>query len=239
MFAKAFAKALAKASAKTLAKAFALTIVASLCVRAESSQISTNRIIIDRRSKEMQVVSARGNVLLRCPVGIGKGGLAPKKSIADSVTPTGEFRVDVILTARPELNAIDSSMVKRFARDNTFKPYVSTAGGLAKLFANMNSLDFNRDGKPDEAYGFAYIGIDGPKTGPKLARLHKVVRWYSIGLHGTPIEKGRIGAMTSEGCIHVGQANLKRLVEERMVGIGTPVIIRDGARSSTNDELRD
>ncbi|NJQ98763.1 MAG: L,D-transpeptidase [Hydrococcus sp. CSU_1_8] len=51
--------------------------------------------------------------------------------------------------------------------------------------------------------------------------------WFSIALHGTPTEKTDIGAANSGGCIHVQQQVLKKLVEEGIVKIGTPVIIAD------------
>lgn len=184
-------------------------------------------LYVDRRRHALKVVADGGKVLLNSPIGIGRGGLRRKQSMADDVTPTGTFNVDVILTADPKLNAIDPETARRFERDKDYAVYLKDGNGLARLFGNMNNLDFDGNGKSDTAYGIAYIGIDGRGTGPKMSRFKNVVRWFSIALHGTPHEAADLGKNKSGGCIHLPAAVLKRLLSEKLVTVGTRVIVLD------------
>ncbi len=173
----------------------------------------------------MQLIGPKGKALISCPIGIGRGGLKAKTGMTDCITPTGEFVVDVVLTSDANFNRIADK--QKSAVGSRYAPYVKDGAGLAKVFETMNAQDFNRDGKPDHAYGFAFIGLDGKGTGPKLIRAGNSARWYSIALHGTPNEAMAIGRATSEGCIHVPQPVLERLLREHLIDVGTPVYITD------------
>lgn len=173
----------------------------------------------------MQLVGQSGEALISCPIGIGRGGLKTKTGMADCVTPTGEFIVDVVLTSEPELTQIADK--QKLLMSKRFASLVKDGAGRAKIFETMNAQDFNRDGKPDRAYGFGFIGLDGKGTGPKLIAAGKSARWYSIALHGSPNETAAIGKATSEGCIHVPEQVLKRLLREHLVDVGTRVYITD------------
>jgi len=217
----------------------------SVCFSATASTAnSSNSIIIDRKNKTMQVIDSSGETILSTPVGIGRGGLKGKNSMQDCITPTGYFVVDVVLTLDPALNQIAPQQASTVSP--RFSHLVKDSRGLAKIFETMNSQDFNRDGKPDRAYGYAFIGIDGKNTGPKLIAAGKSARWYSIALHGSPKESKAIGAATSEGCIHVPERVLKQILRGRIVGVGTPVHITDEAelrndvkRKSSDDDNKE
>lgn len=198
----------------------------------------------------MSIVDDAGKVLLTSPIGIGRGSLSAKSNMQDCITPAGNFVVDVILSDDPAWNQIDSTRQNVYLKNARFSPYVHDEKGLARVFATMNAQDFNHDGKPDHAYGVAFIGLDGKQdrkvTGPKLVEAGSSVRWYSIALHGTPNEKRAIGNATSEGCIHVPADKLKLILSKRLVSVGTPVSIKDDdsiridvkRKSSANDNER-
>jgi hypothetical protein len=139
--------------------------------------------------------------------------------MADNVTPTGEFMVDIILNHKPEFN-------------QSLHP---TSVNLAQLLHNMDNMDFNHDGRPDRAYGNAYIGLDSKTaiTGPKLTRYRDgTPYWFSIALHGTP-DPATIGNAASGGCIHLSADTLAHLIEAGIVKIGTRVTISDGPPKSS------
>ncbi len=169
--------------------------------------------------------------LLTCPVGIGRGALKNKVDMQDCITPAGRFVIDVVLTADPKLNQIDENQRNSISKSARFAPFVRDANGLARIFETMNLQDFNRDGKPDQAYGFAFLGLNGRVTGPKLIAAGNSARWYSIAMHGTPKERTAIGAATSEGCIHVQKSVLESLLGKYKIGVGTPVYINDGIKN--------
>ncbi len=179
----------------------------------------------------MSVVDESGKTLLTCPVGIGRGPLKNKVDMQDCITPAGRFVIDVVLTADPKLNQIDENEKNLISKSARFAPFVKDSNGLARVFKTMNLQDFNRDGKPDQAYGYAFLGLNGRVTGPKLIAAGNAARWYSIALHGTPKERSAIGSATSEGCIHVQRSVLKSLLDEYKIGVGTPVYINDGIKN--------
>lgn len=179
----------------------------------------------------MSVVDESGKTLETCRVGVGRGPLRKKLDMQDCITPEGKFVIDVVLTSDPKFNEIDEREKLSISKRPRFAPFVKDAKGLAAIFETMNRQDFNRDGKPDRAYGYAFFGLNGKATGPKLIAAGNSARWYSIALHGTPNEGIAIGAATSEGCIHVPQAVLKSLLDEHKVGVGTPVYINDGPKN--------
>jgi hypothetical protein len=193
-------------------------------------------IKIDRAAQQMQVIDANGVEVIKAPIGIGRGGLKTKRDMMDYVTPTGEFVVDLILYQQESFNSISPQLRDRYL-NSEFRELFTQPQGLKELFQNMNSLDFDGNGKPDRSYGIAYIGLNATSTnsvvtGPKMRYASWVgggntPYWFSIALHGTPNEKTDIGAANSGGCIHVQQQVLKKLVEEGIVKIGRPVIISD------------
>jgi hypothetical protein len=186
---------------------------------------------IDRSGRQIYLLNANGDVVASEPVGIGRGGLATKTGMSDLITPTGTFTVDLVLTENGSHNAVDPSAVARFSKDPEFARLLSGDPGLKGLFANMNGIDFDRDGRPDRAYGAGYIGLksDEAVTGPKMRRFSRdrTAYWYAIALHHTP-KRDNIGKANSGGCVHLTETMLSRLVEERIVRIGSTVTIADG-----------
>lgn len=142
----------------------------------------------------------------------------------DLVTPTGRFVVDIILSDAPGKCAIAPILRNRYGGRGVD---LKNNAKLQELFAKMNDLDFNGDGKPDRAYGTAYIGLNGPNSGPKLSKFRGRTYWYSIALHGTPGEKQNLGAMNSGGCVHVPARTLKHVLDQDIVSIGSVVVISD------------
>ena len=201
------------------------------------SAASSAELLIDRASRTLSVIGA-GGTAEKCRVGTGKGGLGVKTSMQDQITPTGVFVVDLVLFKKdPRFDEVKPELLQRYEGDPRLK-YLQDKRGLAQLFDNMNSIDFNNDGKADTAYGIAYIGLEGieipdkkgnsrkPITGIKLSRYGKTVYWWSIALHGTPKEDENIGKESSGGCVHVPAAELQKLIESKTVQVGTKVTIR-------------
>jgi hypothetical protein len=217
-------------------KAFyaALVLYASGSLAFASQTGDHNFVLIDRKKRSMSVVSESGKILVSCPVGIGRGPLKNKSNMQDCITPVGEFFIDVVLSDNPRFNDIAMAQKSQIAKNARFARLVKDGDALAKVFRTMNEQDFNRDGIPDRAYGFAYFGLNGKNTGPKLIEAGPSARWYSIALHGSPNEAKAIGGATSEGCIHVSQSILKRLLSEHLIGVGTRVHIKDGAESNVD-----
>lgn len=211
-----------------LVVASALVALLAFGLSASCEAISANKVFIDRKNRRLTVVDQAGKTLLACPVGVGKGPLKQKTGMQDFVTPLGDFVVDVVLTEDTDLNAISDKSKSKFA-GGPLGRFVKSPEGLADVFHTMNCMDFDHDGKNDFAYSYAFIGLDGKQTGPKLIPADHFARWYSIGIHGTPNEAKAIGQATSEGCIHVSHAMLKRLVNEKLIVVGTPVTITDGS----------
>jgi hypothetical protein len=208
--------------------------VACYASASASPVVQQNSILIDRKNRRMSVVDASGKTLVTCPIGIGRGPLKQKLNMQDCITPAGTFVIDVVLSADPKFNRIDEKQKFLISKNSHFAPFVKDAKGLAQVFETMNWQDFNRDGKPDQAYGFAFLGLNGKGTGPKLISAGNSARWYSIALHGTPNEKTAIGAATSEGCIHVQKSVLKSLLQDYKIGVGTPVHINDGTKNASD-----
>lgn len=201
-------------------------------------------IYIDRKGRKLYTVDATGAVTAQYPIGIGKGSIRrTKRSMSDNITPIGDFKVELVLSKNADFNAIDRSFLKKYRTSPTFLSLVNSKSGLEQLFKNMNSIDFNADGKPDNAYGAAYIGltsrtaITGPNTsrtaiaGPKMHLYGNVPYWYSIAIHGTPNPDKALGQATSGGCIHLGEDALMKLIGEKFVKVGTRVTIQDAPPS--------
>lgn len=213
-------------------KSLAATLVVylSCCLAAASHTGNHNSVLIDRKGRSMTVVDESGKTLLSCPIGIGRGPLRSKTDMSDCITPVGTFIVEVVLSNEPALNQIDQNRKLLISKNDRFAPFVKDGMGLANVFRTMNAQDFNRDGKPDRAYGLAFFGLRGKTTGPKLIAAGPSARWYSIALHGTPNEKEAIGGATSEGCIHVPKSDLRKILREHLIAVGTPVYIKDGSK---------
>lgn len=189
-------------------------------------------ILIDRAKRQLQVRGG-GRLVHSCKVGIGRGGLGQKKSMADNITPKGTFEVELILTNDSSLNKCSKELIDRYKANKTALSFLSSGEGLKRLFQNMISLDFDGDGKADTAYGAAYIGLKGlpegggtaPITGPKLSKYGGKDYWFSIALHGTPDDSKNIGKANSGGCVHLPKDMLQKLIAEGSIKIGTVVTI--------------
>lgn len=220
---------------------FLVLILAGLTlvdVQSASANTSPFVVKINRAAKRLSLVRADGVVLLSAPVGIGKGGLARKVSMEDLVTPTGRFVVNLVLANDPSRCSISNELKNRYSSGGKYGELLTSKAGLVRMFENMNSLDFDGDGKADIAYGGGYIGlglsargatcaqIDGAAVlGPGARTYSGKVSWYSIALHGTPNDEASVGKAVSGGCIHVEASVLRKLL--KLISVGTPVEIFD------------
>lgn len=207
----------------------AATVAAvALTMQARAIARELNYTITIRRSNcTMQVLSPTGATVVSCPVSLGRGGIKQKHSMADYVTPTGTFTVDLILDEeKPQFNAIAKESLEAL-KHHRWQKLISSNTKLRVLFATMNNLDFNGDGHADHAYGIAYIGLNGLNSGPKLSSFQSKPYWYSIALHGTAHGERQLGSYSSGGCIHVSEEILRKLIETHLVTINTPVTIVD------------
>lgn len=155
--------------------------------------------------------------------------------MADNITPKGRFEVDLILSGNSLQNKCSKALLENYKGNDAALSYLSSPDGLKRLFNNMNSLDFDGNGKPDTAYGAAYIGLNSASpankksssiTGPKLAKYSGKDYWFSIALHGTPDETKNIGQANSGGCVHIPKELLQRLIADGSIRIGTSVEIK-------------
>lgn len=197
-----------------------------------SEHIAKHRILIDRASKQLELFQ-NDQLVLRSRIGIGKGGLRQKKDMADNVTPSGKFVVEIVLSNDLEANSTARSLLARYKNNADALAYLSSKSGLERLFTNMNSLDFDRDGRSDTAYGIAYIGLTPapsqnplPVTGPKFSLFEGKDYWFSIALHGTNNENQNIGHANSGGCIHLPKKVLQQILSQKLVSIGDSVTIK-------------
>jgi hypothetical protein len=207
---------------RTTRVATILLLLGCTCTSASADNYS---LLIKRKQKILQVLKRESaKPVAEYKIDIGRGGIKSKKTMHDEITPTGNFKVDLIVSDDERRNEISPQSKKRYT-GKTYRQLVSDKKGLRRLFANMSSLDFDGNGKPDRAYGSAYIGLDSKSgiTGPKLTRYKGTPYWYSIAIHGTP--EGKIGK-SSGGCIHVDKEALATLIE-KYVKIDTAVRIED------------
>lgn len=147
--------------------------------------------------------------------------------MSDCITPSGSFLVDIILFENPDFNEISAKLIRRYASQPQSSKYLASKDSLNRLFSNMNSLDFDGNGKPDTAYGIGYIGLDSNSklSGPKLSKFKGTDYWFSIALHGTADEKSCIGSARSGGCIHLPEKTLRKIIENHYLPIGARVKI--------------
>lgn len=192
------------------------------------SATQANEIVVNRKLRRIQVFGAGSKPLIESPIGIGRGGLGMKRSMSDCITPAGNFVVDIVLFEKPECDAVSAAVLEKYKSDATAGKLLNSKKGLAHLFSNMDSLDFNGDGRADIAYGAGYIGLSSTNgvTGPKLSTYKGMPYWFSIALHGTPHETKDIGAANSGGCIHLPAAVLRKLIEGRIISVGTRVEVK-------------
>lgn len=202
-----------------------ISIVMNDCLYAADQSYS---IHINRKDKLFYVINNKENkIVYRVPCGVGRGGLKHKKSMGDYVTPTGTFYVDVILYKDSKYDSVAPRNINRYKGNNRYSKLVASSAGLADLFKNMNSIDFDRNGIPDHAYGDGYIGLESDVvTGPKMKMYGSKPYWYSIAIHGTPDETN-IGQAKSGGCVHLPAKDLSWLIDNNIVRIGTEVTIGD------------
>lgn len=182
--------------------------------------------LVRRKEHILCIYDQSGKKILETPVGIGRGGIAEKKSMDDCITPAGDFVVDIVLYQNDIFDDVDVRVKERYKGDSRSR-LLNSRGGLNKLFQKMNSLDFNSDGKADTAYGVAYLGLNSEKglSGPKLSKFKNTDYWFSIAIHGTPDEVANISKSSSGGCIQVPAQALGKIVESRMLKVGSRVRI--------------
>lgn len=220
---------------------FILLVCVALVQASVPGKAATNEtysIRIERKSKRISVFDSSGKVVLRGPVGIGKGGLLGKRNMADLVTPTGNFVVNIVLSNDQRQVKISPELRNKYKSDKAYADFLNSPEGLVRMFNNMSSLDFDGDGKGDTAYGAGYVGLAlSPSAGSAVkrrassivgpgARVYQgKVSWYSIAIHGTPNPERALGKATSGGCVHVDAKNLKTLLD--IVPLGTSVSITD------------
>ena len=186
------------------------------------------KLHVDRKERKLYLLDKENKVVFKSSCDVGKGGLVEKKSMSDYVTPTGEFIVDLILFNEPGFSKTSDENIQKYREDKLYAPLTKDASGLAGLFKNMSTIDFDSDGKSDQAYGVGYIGLESKKavTGPKMRMYGKTPYWFSIALHGTP-KRENIGEAASGGCVHVEEEVLTKLIRDGFIKIGTEVKIAD------------
>jgi len=188
--------------------------------------VARYKIHVDRKDRTVYVLNEKNKVVKSFPCGIGKGGLKRKTSMRDYVTPTGQFKVDIVLYNDSSYSQVSDEVVNRY-KNGLYSEFFQDRKGLEKLFNNMNKIDFNRDGKPDNSYENGYIGLDSAHavTGPKMRNAWGIPYWYSIALHGSAMTN--IGKAKSGGCVHLPSSAVSALIEGGFAMVGTMVVISD------------
>lgn len=196
--------------------------------RATQTSKPAHELHVDRAGRKLYLLDDRKNVILTDKVGVGKGGLRQKKNMDDSVTPTGIFHVDLILYKDRHFNRVSLNHLKTYCKTKKFNHLLESRDSLAELFTNMNSLDFDGDGRADRAYGDGYIGLTSTDgiTGPKMQLFGQTPYWCSIALHGTSDPKS-IDLAQSGGCVHLRESTISKLICSGLITIGTRVMISD------------
>lgn len=205
----------------------AVIIFVSIMTKTTVATSEADIIHIDRKGRTLYVLK-HDRIIYRTHCGTGKGGLKTKKNMSDLITPTGDFKVDLILYKKSKYNAVSKNNIDKYKHSKKYGKFIISTGGLNILLENMNSIDFDKNGIPDYAYGTGYIGLNSDMaiTGPKMKAYNNVPYWFSIAIHGTP-NKDNIGKANSGGCIHLSEKDLSYLIETDIVKIGTKVIISD------------
>lgn len=214
---------------KTIVIAIIIFIFIVTTVEVVAIHSEVNTIHIDRKHHKFYVLNDN-KVIYQSECGTGKGGLKTKKRMSDLVTPTGEFVVDLILYKNSSFNTVSKSNINKYRKSKDYFDLVSSTDGLSELFKNMNNIDFDKNGKADQAYGVGYIGLNSNNsvTGPKMRMYGSVPYWFSIAMHGTP-NKDNIGKANSGGCVHLSEKDLSYLIENGVVKIGTKIFISDAS----------
>jgi hypothetical protein len=153
---------------------------------------------------------------LEFAVGFGRNGTTPAGSAFEAGSSLlGRFSVSAILTktsfAMAERLVTSSGRSREWLEKN--------------LFTNMNSLDFDGDGKSAE-YGDVFIGLEPLDSDARqpfhFGEYKGVYRWYSYAIHGTQ-DEARVGKCITGGCINVGQSALSKIVKR--IRLGDQVVV--------------
>lgn len=202
-----------------------ITVILTSFLLAAQCATAQPELVVDLKKRHL-LVKDQSKTVLNTSVGTGRDGF--KKSMSDKITPRGIFFIEIILYKDEAFNAASRELQNKYKGNKTASSFLSTRAGLARLFSNMNSIDFDGDQKADKAYGIGYLGLrseHGVITGPKMSNFNGKPYWFSIALHTTNNEQKNIGSSNSGGCIHVPATILRQLIEQRLVGIGTRVTI--------------
>ena len=145
------------------------------------------------------------------PVGFGKSGVLPAGSaFRGGFSLLGKFRINAILSA--DRFEMTESLIEQSGKLREW---------LAEnLYSNMNSIDFDGDGKGGE-YGAAFFSlepVDSDADQPFHFGDYKgTFRWYSYAIHGTQDEE-RIGKCVTGGCVNVSEKTVSLLLKKLELG---------------------
>ncbi len=171
----------------------------------------------DDASASRGEIRAHGQVVRRFPVGSGTRGIrAEGERFAGGWSLLGRFRVQMILG--PGRAELDGDLVARAGR--------SLEDLREKLFANMNSIDFDGDGQAGE-YGAGYVGLRPLAGGDEpfhFGTYRGVFRWYGYAIHGTA-DAGKVGKRSTGGCINLLESDLLAVLSA--VELGDLVEVRE------------
>lgn len=84
---------------------------------------------INRASKQMTIIDKNGAEVMKVPIGIGRGGLKPKRDMMDLVTPTGELVVDLILYQQETFNQVNPKLQEKYLQSE-FREFFGDKQGL-------------------------------------------------------------------------------------------------------------
>ncbi|MCB0323538.1 MAG: L,D-transpeptidase [Bdellovibrionales bacterium] len=168
------------------------------------------KIDLQQPAKSFGIVRREGRKPLRFRVGFGRRGVQCEGArFKDGYSLLGTFEVNALLSSdtfkmSEELRKF-SPRGERYLREH--------------LFANMNSIDFDNDGRSGE-YGGGFISLKPLSPTPQpfnFGEFKGRYRWYSYAIHGTNTPE-RLGSASTGGCINVGAAALRALFEQLAVG---------------------
>lgn len=163
------------------------------------------------------LVAGDGQTRFEFPAGMGRDGLLPAGSrFRPGHSLLGSFRINAILS--PQRFEMDEELVARSGKPRAWL--------AAHLFANMNSIDFDGDGRAGE-YGSAFLSLEPfPSTVSQpfsFQTYRGVFRWYSYAIHGAE-DESRVGKAITGGCINLPRAALDQLLP--LLRLGDTVKIR-------------
>ena len=169
---------------------------------------------------------ADGATVFSFPVGYGrKGWLEAGSRFRDGFSLLGKFRINAILA--PGRCEMTPQLLQRSGKDEEYL--------RERLFLNMDSIDFDADGRGGE-YGGGYLSLE-PMVGQRNGKTRQVVqpfafcefkgvfRWYSFAIHGTQ-DASRVGRASTGGCINVGEQTLESLLAILQLGDTVEIVSR-------------